>query len=216
MIICGLRFSSRHGGRKGDERDGEDETNSGRKRRAHGGVEDNDMDLTDKDIENTVACKILSNKGINVEHLPKIWGVEENVQLKKTGKNMYICKFKNRKTKRRVGDRGIKALDFRYVNFWVDFHNLPVVCLNRKYAIALANSIGAFVKMNEEEEEGRVWGETLRVKVKLEANKPLRRGTKVKVGSMAEEEWIPITIEKLPDFCYQCGTGYEQMQRRQQ
>lgn len=39
----------------------------------------------------------------------------------------------------------------------------------------------------------------------MDIKKPLRRGTKLKVGSMAEEKWIPITIEKLPDFCYQCG-----------
>lgn len=61
------------------------------------------------------------------------------------------------------------------------------------------------LKWDEEDDEGRVWGETLKVKVRMETKKPLRRGTKIKVGSMAEEVWIPITIEKLPDFCYQCG-----------
>lgn len=45
------------------------------------------------------------------------------------------------------GDKGIKALEFRYVTFWVHFHNLPVVCLNMKYVVALGNSIGSFVKM---------------------------------------------------------------------
>lgn len=103
------------------------------------------------------------------------------------------------------GDTGLKTLEFRYTSFWVHFHNLLVVCLNRKYAIALANSIGTFVKLEEEEEESRVWGKTLRVKVKFDINKPLRRGTKINVGSIVEEAWIPITIEKLLDVCYQCG-----------
>lgn len=144
-------------------------------------IEDNDIEIAEKDIENTVACKILSSKSIIVEHfqrsIPKIWGTEGKVQLKKVGKNLYICKFKSRKTKNRVvnggpwiydkaiilfdepkGDRGIKSLEFRYTTFWVHFHNLPVVCLNRKYATVLANSIGSFVKMEEEEEEGKVGG----------------------------------------------------------
>lgn len=191
-------------------------------------VEDNDIDNTEKDIEHVAVCKILSNKSIIAEHflrsIPKIWGVEGKVQMKKSAKNTYICKFKNKKTRKRViegrpwiydkaiilfdkpkGDRGIHELEFRYVEFWVHFHNLPVVCLNRKYAKALTKSIGTFVKMVEDGEEDRVWGETLRVKVRMEVNKPLRRGTKVKVGSMAEERWTPITIEKLPDFYYQCG-----------
>lgn len=150
-------------------------------------VEDNDIDITDKDIVNTIACKILTSKSISAENFQrlilKIWGVEGKVQMKKAGKNLYICKFKNKKTKRKVvewgpwiydkvillfvhpkGSRGIQSLEFRYVDLWVHFHNLPVVCLNRKYGMALANSIGAFVKMDEEEEEDRKWGETLKKK----------------------------------------------------
>lgn len=46
-------------------------------------VEDDDIDNTGKDIENTIACKILTIKGIIAEHfqrlMPKIWGVEGKV-----------------------------------------------------------------------------------------------------------------------------------------
>lgn len=103
-------------------------------------VEDNDIDNTYKDIKNTAACKILTSKGVNAKHFQrlilKIWGAEGKVQMKKTGKNTYICKFKNRKTKKRVIDggpwvydkaiilfgdpkrnRGINSLEFRYASF---------------------------------------------------------------------------------------------------
>lgn len=65
-------------------------------------VEDNDIDNTDKDIKKVAVCKILTSKGVNAEHfqrlIPKIWGAEGKVQMKKTGRNTYVCKFKNRKT----------------------------------------------------------------------------------------------------------------------
>lgn len=39
----------------------------------------------------------------------------------------------------------------------------------------------------------------------MDPREPLRRGTNVKTGAMTENRWIPITYEKLPDFCYWCG-----------
>lgn len=139
-------------------------------------MEDDDLDITE-DLEKTIACKILTTKGVIAEHfqrlIPKIWGAEGKVQLKKSGKNIYICKFKNRKTKNRViegpwiydkavlafeelkGDKEIGSMEIRYVSSWFHFHKLPVVCMNRKYARALTNSAGTFVKV-EEEEEGRI------------------------------------------------------------
>lgn len=141
--------------------------------------------------------------------------------MKKAGKNIYICK--NKREKNRIvegrpwiydkalllfekpkGNSGINALEFRYAQFWFHFHNLPAVCFSRKYATELGNAIGTFVKvdLNEKEQE---WGETLRVKIRIDINKPLKRGTNLQIGSMAEDVWIPVSIEKLPDFCYHCG-----------
>lgn len=68
----------------------------------------------------------------------------------------------------------------------------------------------------------RIWGTEGLVKIEKAGNnaylckfksgtrqesteEPLKRGTNVKIGSMAEKTWIPITYEKLPDFCYYCG-----------
>lgn len=52
------------------------------------------------------------------------------------------------------------------------------------------------------EKEG---GNTLRVRVRIDVHKPLRRGTIIKIGSKGEEEWITMKCEKLPDYCYGCG-----------
>lgn len=52
-------------------------------------------------------------------------------------------------------------------------------------------------------------GESLKVKVRMDVEEPLKKGTNVKIRSMAELKWIPVTYKKLPNFCYCCGKlGY--------
>lgn len=68
----------------------------------------------------------------------------------------------------------------------------------------LGNSIGTF-EATESDENEKMKGDTLRVKININVEKPLKRGTNVKIGSMAGKTWIPITYEKLPDFCYYYG-----------
>lgn len=190
-------------------------------------VEDDDIEEANRDFENVIACKILTSSYINPEVfsgiMPKIWGLEGAVRVEKAGTNVYLCKFKRTKDKARICRGGpwiyddaiivfdepkanccVEALDFQYVSFWVHFHKLPRVCFCRKYAVALGNSIGEFEAAEVGANE-KIEGETLRVKVKINIKESLKRGTNVKTGSMAEKKWIPITYEKLPDFCYYCG-----------
>ncbi|KAL2921041.1 hypothetical protein RDABS01_012532 [Bienertia sinuspersici] len=43
----------------------------------------------------------------------------------------------------------------------------------------------------------------MRVRVRFTVDKPLPRGTVMKVGG--ERFWVDIKIERLPGFCYCCG-----------
>lgn len=45
---------------------------------------------------------------------------------------------------------------------------------------------------------------SIRVKINLNLNNPLKKGTKIKIGS-TNPMWIPVTYERLPSFCYWCG-----------
>lgn len=102
------------------------------------------------------------------------------------------------------GWSSISSLEFRYSYFWVHFHNLPRVCFFKKYAIALGNSLGGF-EAADCDEDGKMEGESLRVRIKIDINEPLKRGTNIKIGTRGEMKWIPATYEKLPNFCYLCG-----------
>lgn len=189
-------------------------------------VEDDDIDDANKDFKNAIACKILTAKYINPEvfstMMPRIWGIEGLVKIEKVGANAYLCKFRRIRDKARVikggpwsyddvilvfeepkGSSSVE-LNFIFIFFWINFHKLPRVCFCRKYVEALGNVIGCFEYV-ECDEYGKMEGETLRVKIRINVEEPLKRGTNIKIGSMAEKTWIPITYEKFPDFCYYCG-----------
>lgn len=102
------------------------------------------------------------------------------------------------------GDHSDSELAFRYASFWFTFHNVPQVCLCRKYAEAMGNTIGEFEQFFSDG-RGRSTSESLRVRVKIDVNEPIKRGTNIKIKSKADKTWIPVTYEKLSDFCYHCG-----------
>lgn len=64
--------------------------------------------------------------------------------------------------------------------------------------------IGKFEKVDLDEDSD-CWGQSLRVRVSINIHKPLKRGILMKLGAMAEERWVRIAYEKIPDFCYGCG-----------
>lgn len=152
-------------------------------------IEDDDIEETTRDNQNIAVCKILTNRTINgemfSEKIPKIWSLEGKVEIEKAGKNTFLHNFKKFRDKSRVvmggpwsfdnaimlfedlkGGCSIEEIEFRYVPFWVHFHNLPRVCFCRKYAEALGNSIGIF-EIVDLDDQGKIKGETLRVRVRI-------------------------------------------------
>lgn len=184
-------------------------------------IEEDDIEETDKDFLNQAACKILSTRTINgdifANMIPRIWGIEGRVKIEKAGRNLFLCKFSNQRDKTRITKRGplelwwcsplirrtkggecnLNSINFKFISFWIHFHNLPRVCYCRKYTEALGNAIGVFEEV-ETDEDRKARGESLRVKVRIEVS------TSVSIGAKAIMSWIPITYEKLPDFCYFC------------
>lgn len=190
-------------------------------------IDEDDIEEINREFSKATACKILANKHVNqemfMEKMPKIWSLEGKMSIEKSGRNLYICRFRNQRDKNRVTKGGpwsfdsnlllfeepegrisITELEFRYAYFWVHFHKLPRVCFCRKYAEALGNAIGTFEAVDMDA-AGNIGGETLRVRIMVNISEPLKRGTNVRVGAGESNKWIKVTYEKLPHFCYRCG-----------
>ncbi|XVE93024.1 hypothetical protein REPUB_Repub01dG0154300 [Reevesia pubescens] len=95
------------------------------------------------------------------------------------------------------------AINMDWCSFWVQIHGLPIGLMNEKVGIVIGESLG-----DEEEVETSVdsvaWGKFVRVRVRLNVHKPLRR-----VGRISQDGGKSLVVsfkfEKLPDFCYACG-----------
>lgn len=185
-------------------------------------LEEEEIESSEKQAENAIVCKLMTAKNIKEEMfkmmMPRIWN-NIAVKIENVGKNIFLCYFKYQRDKTKVinngawffdkalmiieeprADSNFNELEFRYAPFWIHFHELPFACYSRKSAVALGNLVGRFEKI-ETDEEGKCWGQILRVRILIDVSKPLRRGILIKVGSMSDEKWILITYKKLPDFC---------------
>ncbi|TXG72946.1 hypothetical protein EZV62_001525 [Acer yangbiense] len=54
-------------------------------------------------------------------------------------------------------------------------------------------------------ESSECWGKYMRVKVRLDISKPLKRWLRLKLGKTEEVTMVGLRYKRLPDFCYACG-----------
>lgn len=81
-------------------------------------------------------------------------------------------------------------------------HDLPIGCMNDK----MGKSIGRMLRVVKEcdaNEDGYGCGITQRVLIKMKLDKHISRGRFINVEGC--KEYIPLTYEKLPKICFECG-----------
>ena len=101
------------------------------------------------------------------------------------------------------GTGNIAQLEFNKAEFWVQIHDIPIMCMNRRTAKWLAEQIGEVVELPSESRE--CWGKFLRVKVRIDITKALKRWLKLKLGKTEEVTMVNLKYEILPEFCFACG-----------
>lgn len=65
-------------------------------------------------------------------------------------------------------------MDFTHAAFWVQIHDMPLVCMNRYVGTRIRETIGA-VEDIEVEGDGTSWGRFLCVRISIDIMKPLER-----------------------------------------
>ncbi|TXG52986.1 hypothetical protein EZV62_022155 [Acer yangbiense] len=96
-------------------------------------------------------------------------------------------------------------VEIEMVEFWVQIHDIPIMCMNRRTAKWLAEQIGKVIEIPMESRE--CWGKFLRVKVLIDISKPLKRWLRLKLDRSENIVVVELRYERLPDFCYACGRG---------
>ncbi|KAG8377228.1 hypothetical protein BUALT_Bualt08G0006500 [Buddleja alternifolia] len=89
-----------------------------------------------------------------------------------------------------------------WVEFYVLARGLPLSKMNEDMASFIGNSLGSYRSVDLAR-NGVSGGSTLRIRVALDVNKPLRRLSSFKAGPNSFK--ITYSYERLPNFCYICG-----------
>ena len=115
---------------------------------------------------------------------------------------------------------------FSHASFWVQIHNVPIMCMNEETIREFGKEIGKVEEVGTDA-AGECIGEYARLRVSVDITKPLvkilslepeeaEKGVEMvdmeKEGTEAEQEdeknkeiFMPVLYEKLLDFCYVCG-----------
>lgn len=100
--------------------------------------------------------------------------------------------------------KSLDEIEFSFVPIWIRVERLPLGLMNRAAAGAIRDDISEFMEV-EADGDDLAAGRVLRLKIRLDICKLLRRGILADLGADKGERWCPITYEYLPDFCYVCG-----------
>ncbi|KAL0433730.1 UNVERIFIED_CONTAM: hypothetical protein Slati_2707300, partial [Sesamum latifolium] len=94
-------------------------------------------------------------------------------------------------------------VDLDWCESFVHVHDLPLSIMNLGEVTVIGNKLGKFCDI-EMDELGCSWGSTLRIRVALNVNVPLKRVLKL-CSARGAELLVHFTYERLPNFCYLCG-----------
>ncbi|XP_042942840.1 uncharacterized protein LOC122277023 [Carya illinoinensis] len=169
---------------------------------------------------------IVSEKFINKEAfkvtMTKIWKCDSWVQFTEVGSNKFLIEFNLEEDMKRViagrpwsfdrwliclqpfdSSKSIGETTFTKEEFWVQVFNMPFGCMTREIGMQVGNNVGKVVKVHVDQ-RGIGWGKFLRIRVEIDITKPLLRGIFISVEG--KQTWIQLRYERLPSFCFNCGT----------
>ncbi|KAL5822000.1 hypothetical protein ACOSQ3_023882 [Xanthoceras sorbifolium] len=181
----------------------------------------------DRKLALCLVGKILTTKLINRDAfraiIPKIWRTTQTFIIENVKENVFVFQFQNQVDKRRVlmggpwsfdkclivleeplGVGKFQDMGFSNVQFWVQIHNVPLVCMTKEIGWALGNKIGRVMDIDVGA-TGDCLGRFLRVRVGVDVTKPLNRYLRVCLLEGDPDTVLLLRYERLTEYCFQCG-----------
>lgn len=180
----------------------------------------------DELFRRTLAGKLWTNNTYNVKAFMQTtiqysWRLKNPVEVEDLDKNLYLFRFSTKKDvdnvlkngpwsfKNKViilqkitGEEQPAELDMlKKVSFWVRIYELPL----KLRSDSIAKKIGDLIGVHEETDQRDVYrmGRFLRIRVLLDLNRPLMRGTMIRYQERNLQVFFK--YERLPTFCFKCG-----------
>ncbi|TXG46396.1 hypothetical protein EZV62_028104 [Acer yangbiense] len=165
----------------------------------------------------------LVNRSAFIDIMTSVWRVSEGVDIEWAEGNIFVLNFKNLEDRSRIlaggpwnfdraiivfeeptGVGDILNMSFNRTEFWVQIHNLPLLCMTEDIGMFLGKMIGEVCDIDlEAAREGN--GRFIRVRVAFAANEPLLRCLRVDLLGTGKVTTMLLRYERLLDFCFKCS-----------
>lgn len=90
-----------------------------------------------------------------------------------------------------------------WLNIWIQIHDLPSGFMSEAVGQQLGNFFGEFIQYDVKNNSS-IWRESMRIKIRVDVRKPLKRKKKIKRKN-GSEFMVNCKYERLGDFCFACG-----------
>ncbi|KAH9718254.1 CCHC-type domain-containing protein [Citrus sinensis] len=182
----------------------------------------------EKIVAGCLIGKVIHTRGVSIEGLKtvmqRVWKTSREVKIESLGENVFMFKFGSEMDKRSIlvggpwhfdralivlkepaGIGDVKKQDFSHASFWVQIHDVPIMCMHKEMADELGAVIGK-VEEIETDAAGECFGEFLRLRISVDITKPLKKIIELEQEGDDEDD-IPMRVmyERLSDFCFCCG-----------
>lgn len=170
--------------------------------------------------------KILTTRGVSHEGirtaLQQAWRPVGVVKVESLRNKIFMFKFSLAEDKRRVlkggpwhfdrafivlqepsGIGNVTEQSFSHVSFWVQLHNVPLMCMDISTIREISSKIGMFEDVATDA-TGDCFREYVRVRISIDITKRLKKVIRIQQED-GKEILVGVTYEKLPDFCFCCG-----------
>lgn len=176
-------------------------------------------------VKNALIFRFVAKRSIGIKDLENalnvIWKPNVPAIISMVGEGVYIAAFENIGDCNKVvakqpwqlngsllafrkaqGDENIEELRINEVPFWIQIHGLQVQLRTRYVGELIGNRVGRVLEVDGPV-NALTWCRCLRVRVLINVNNRLMRGSKVKFGGVSQ--YVLFRYEKLGDFCFVCG-----------
>ncbi|KAL8088288.1 hypothetical protein AgCh_038171 [Apium graveolens] len=90
-----------------------------------------------------------------------------------------------------------------HLSFWIQIYDLPSGFINESVGRQLGNFFGEFLQYDEKN-DASIWREFMRLKIRIDVRKPLKRKKKITRKNKTEVV-VSSKYERLGEFCFSCG-----------
>lgn len=150
--------------------------------------------------------------------LTQLWRIVGIVIFKEVQENIWLFEFFDKDDKEHImarrpwsfdkqililndldGNAPPSQMQFTHSPFWVQVHDLPLICMNKTVGKKIEDFLGSLVEVDVAG-DGMGWGHCLQIRVILDLRNPLERGRAIHLNGKCY--WARFKYEKLPMFCF--------------